>query len=80
MSLPGLGATGPDPLVPDVGPGMGQERDEALDEAARDPIPRPLAPTGPTEGEQQAAADLDASLAEAREKVCLPPAGLPPVG
>ena len=59
------------PEAPDVAPGMGQARDEALDADARRGMPAPLPDGGPSAGEQQAAADLDASIEAARS--AMPP-------
>ncbi len=57
---------------PDLGPGMGQERDDALDEEARQGMVVD-AQEGPLAGEQQAAADLDAAINAAREQQGLGP-------
>ncbi len=61
-------STSPDPIDPDIGPGMAQARDRALDAEARQGMTTPL-PAGETEGERRAAADLDASVLQAREVV-----------
>lgn len=70
MKLPfDIGATSPPAGHPDLEPGMAQKRDQALDADAAAPIPRPEEPTGPTATEEEVGAELDASLAEARERL-----------
>ena len=74
MRLPplplGLGdmRTSPDLHLPDIGPGMEQERDKALDADAQGPLRPTEQADGPTRSEQQAAVDLDASIEDARER------------
>jgi hypothetical protein len=63
-------STKPDGELPDIGPGMGQARDDGLDAIARATTnAQPLAPAGESEGERRAGADLDASLQQARARV-----------
>jgi hypothetical protein len=71
-----IGATSPDPHLPDLGPGMGQERDQALDADAQAPIRRPDESAEPTPGEQQAAADVATSIEEARARSATVTAGV----
>jgi hypothetical protein len=54
------------PLHPDLGDDL-RARDRALDEDAAGEVREPPAP-GPTEGENLAAADIDAAIAEARAR------------
>lgn len=61
-------ATSPDPIHPDLGPGAGQRRDDALDAEARQGTPAPL-PADEPEGERRAAGGLAASIAAARDVV-----------
>jgi hypothetical protein len=76
MKLPNFGSTSPDPIKPDLGPGAGQARDDALAAEARgctntrDVGPDPAA--GSDSG-AQAADDLDASIEAARVDVRLAP-------
>lgn len=62
---PELGTSAPG-QHPDLGPGEGQARDAALDAEAVGELRAPL-PEAPTPGEVQAGADLDDSIAKARE-------------
>lgn len=73
MSLPPLPfATSAPAAAPDLAPGSAVARDDALDAIARQGM-TPLAPrVGPTASEEQAGADLDASIAAARAVLATP--------
>jgi hypothetical protein len=67
LNLPSL-TTSPPEGDPDIGPGMGQARDRDLDAEARHGMTT-LPAAGESEGERDAAADLDASIQCARDVV-----------
>ena len=72
-------STTPEAELPDVGPGMGQARDDALDAIARDTTEaHPLPAAGEAEGERRAGADMDASLQQARERAAAPEPSIVP--
>ena len=65
MKLPDLGSTSAPALAPDLGPGQGQARDDALDAAAREGMAPAIADYVPP----PALADVDAAIAEGRAVV-----------
>ncbi len=61
-------STSPDDVLPDIGPRMGQARDGGLDALAQGTtnVRAPSPDAGVSPGEEDAAAALDASIADAR--------------